>query len=196
MKIQPQTYIIIKKIHLYTSLSIIAVFLMYLVTSFMMIHHNSFEVTETKTDPVTIDVEPSDIIGDQWSKFLKSHKIKGRLASEWIADNQEQIKRYVSPATTWLVKVSQDKSSVIIERTFKNTSGAIIGIHRQRGYGGTLTYNIFALLADMVGLSLILFAITGIILWLQMLNHSKTAWIILIVGSIYFFMMVGYLTLY
>ena len=54
-----------------------------------------------------------------------------------------------------------------------------------RGYGGGMIYNAYAILLDLTGASLIIFAITGIILWLKILKNSKLAWLILVLGFLY-----------
>jgi hypothetical protein len=50
----------------------------------------------------------------------------------------------------------------------------------------SLPYSLYAFLLDVLGLGLIVFTITGIIMWFKLLKNSTIAWVIFISGFIYF----------
>ncbi len=185
-------YFIIKKIHLYASLSTVALLLMYLVTSFMMIYHDFFKV-ENKKMTISVEVTPKEISENNWPLFMKKHNIKGRLKREWKKDSGDMIREYEHVGSYHQITVFKDNNEVEIKTTQLNLSGKINGLHRMRGYGGPLQYNIYAVMLDLIGIVLIQFAITGVILWLKLLKHNKVAWTMFILGFIYVSAIVSYL---
>jgi len=192
MKPKFNFYYFIKKIHLFASLAILALLIMYLTTSFMMIYHDYFKVTK-KEDSVAVAVMSEQLSEANWPSFLDQHKIHGRLVNEYLDRKGNLIRRYEKVGHATEVIIFKENGSVQINRKEFNLAGKIIGLHRIRGYGGKIQYNIYAVLLDITGISLILFAITGVILWLKLLKHNKIAWMILILGFLYVSSIIGYL---
>jgi len=188
-------YTITRKIHLYSALLTVALMLMYIVTSYMMIYHEWFKVERTTDSPQSIQVKPEEITDSNWSIFLKKNNIEGRLIKEDIAPSGEIIRNYSSASGNSKITISPEKNLVEISTTNLNRPGHIIGLHRMRGYGGPLVYNLYAFLLDIVGISLILFAVTGVILWLKLLKNNLIAWLMLVLGFLYVGAVVGYLVL-
>lgn len=194
MSLKNNTYWLIRKIHLYASLSTVALLLMYLVTSYMMMYHSWFS-HDNKEQVFSIKVNPADVSDDNWDLFVDKHAIKGRLIRERFTESGDLNREYSGVGVNYKITVFKNKNEVEIKSTKLNLTGTIIGFHRLRGYGGPLQYNLYALLLDAVGLSLILFAITGVILWLKLLNNDKIAWTILALGFVYVSFVIGYLLL-
>jgi len=186
-------YDIIRKIHLYASLSIVVFLLMYILTSYMMIYHGWFTRENDQEVISEIKVEPAEIGENAWEKFRKNHSIEGRFVREHFTDSGELIKEYAGPGNIFRITIAKDLKKVEIRQTKKNLADRIIGFHRFRGYGGAIQYNLYALMLDVVGVSLIIFAVTGVLLWLKLLKHNKIAWAILILGFIYVSSVIGYL---
>ena len=86
-----------------------------------------------------------------------------------------------------------NQNQVEIIKTTKSNANAFFGIHRTRGYGGPIQYNLYAFLLDILGVSLIIFTITGIIMWFKVLKNNRWAWIIFIAGLVYVGTTVGVL---
>ena len=167
--------------------------LMYIVTSFMMIHHEWFKVDRNIGSPITIQVKPENISVEHWDDFLSQNNIEGRMTREDVSKSGEIVRTYSSARGNSKITISPDKNSVEISTTKLNRSGHIIGLHRMRGYGGPMIYNLYAFLLDLTGISLILFAVTGVILWFKLLKNSIIAWLILILGFFYVAAIIGYL---
>ena len=196
MKTNHGLYHIVKQIHLYSSLLTVALLLMYIITSYMMIYHDWFKVENKNESLSSIQIAAEEINDENWNSFLKKHQIKGRLTKEDFNDSGDLIRTYSRADGNSKVTIFKDKNEVEIKNTELNLSGSIIGLHRMRGYGGSLIYNFYAFMLDIVGISLILFAVTGIILWLKLLKHNKIAWAILIFGFAYVGTVITYLCLY
>ena len=186
-------YHLLKQIHLYSSLSTAALILMYVATSYMMIYHDWFKVEKQNESTISIKVASDEVADENWKSFLKKNNIKGRLVRENFNDSGDLIRTYSSANGNSKITIYKDKNEVEINSTQLNLSGNIIGLHRLRGFGGPILYNIYAFLLDIVGISLILFVVTGVILWLKLLKNNKIAWTILILGFIYVSSVLGYL---
>lgn len=193
MKIGQTFYLTIRQIHLYSSLTTVALLLMYILTSYMMIYHDWFKVERNDERPISIEITQEEVSDEHWETFLKKHAIKGRLTRENFKENGDLVRTYSSAKGSSKITIFNNKNEVEIISTELNLSGKIIGLHRLRGYGGSLLYSLYAFLLDIVGISLILFAITGVILWMKLLDNNKIAWTILILGFIYVSAVVGYL---
>ena len=195
MKIGQKFYLTIRQIHLYSSLTTVALLLMYILTSYMMIYHNWFEVERSDEKPINIKITPEDVSDERWETFLNKHGIKGRLTRENFKENGDLERTYSRAKGNSKITIFNNKNEVEIISTELNVSGKVIGLHRLRGYGGSWLYNLYAFLLDIVGVSLILFAITGVILWMKLLNNNKIAWVMLILGFMYVSAIVAYLML-
>ena len=193
MKRGRKIYDIIRQIHLYSSLCTVALMLMYIVTSYMMMYHDWFKVERKNVSSISIKITSEEVADDNWKSFLKKNNIKGRLVRGNYDGSGDLIRTYSSANENSKITIYKDKNEVEIKSTQLNLFGNIIGLHRLRGYGGPILYNIYAFFLDIVGISLILFAVTGVILWLNLLKHNKIAWTILFLGFIYVSIVVSYL---
>jgi hypothetical protein len=172
---------------------VISVFLlMYLVTSFMMMYHNVFEVVRTESAE-SLDVVTEEISEANWKQFLKKNRISGRLQRERFGNDGHLIREYGSPGSHTRITLDSTDQIVTIAKTRLNLWGEIIGLHRLRGYQGSLKYILYAIMIDLVGVSLILFSITGVFLWMKLLRKDKIAWTIFIAGIIYVLVVFIYL---
>lgn len=186
-------YKIIKKIHLYACLSTVALLLMFIFTSYMMIHHDWFNHESTQ-ETEAIDLATAPATETDWQHWAGKHDIPGRLVRSNTNKDGEPVREYATAAGSTRVIYRADRGQVEITRTSKSTANAIIGVHRHRGYGGGLTYNFYAFLLDLLAVGLIIFTITGIIMWFRLLKNDRWAWVIFIAGGIYFGITLLYLT--
>ena len=178
-------YPIIKRIHLYACLSTFTIFLMFLVTSFMMMHHNAFP-RQNESYTQEIKSTPEQLSDQHIWNFLQEQGVKGRVARNQNRTNGEWFIQFSNAESSTRVTVAPDRTSVVIELTKKDRVNAFMDIHRVRGYGGPMVYNLYAFLLDVMALGLILFVITGVIMWFKLLKNSVTAWVIFMAGTVYF----------
>ena len=69
-------------------------------------------------------------------------------------------------------------------------------MHRFHGYGDGPMYNAWAALYDLASLSLIVFAVTGVVLWWKLTKNRLLGWICLLAGAGFTASMVIYLKLW
>ena len=193
MKINKKTYELIKKIHLYASLSTLVFFAMYLITSFLMMHHSFFQPGEAEKFTEEVSISTNDISDENWESFLSAHGVHGKQVRDFTSDTGERIRIYDSPESHFKITIASDAQTAAIETMNRNTAGAIIGFHRLRGYEGPITYLLYALMLDVTAIALIIFALTGIILWLRVLKDKRWGWITLALGVVYVGVVMGYM---
>ena len=195
MNTRLKTYQVIKQIHLYSTLVTLAFLLMYIITSYMMIYHDQFKMEETEHPAVVIPTSGEEINSQYWESLISKHKIDGRLVRDNVNSDGELVRIYSGAKKESKITYYKDRKEIKIQTSSMNMSGSIIGLHRLRGYGGPFIYNFYAVMLDIVGISLILFAVTGVILWLKLLKFNKMAWVILIFGFLYVGAVITYLCL-
>lgn len=187
------SYKLIKKIHLYACLSTAALLLMFILTSYVMIHHNWFDMERT-TETQSYELAKAPEAEADWHRWAREQGISGRLVRNQTTKEGYPMLEYVHAGGSARITYKADEGKAEVVRNIKSTAGAIAGIHRHSGYGGGLGYNFYAFLLDLLGVGLIVFTITGIIMWFRLLKNDKWAWIIFISGFIYFSITVIYLT--
>lgn len=196
MKSWKRFYTTVHQIHLYSSLLMVALLVMYIITSYMFMYHDTFKVAKESESSMNVKVLPIEITNENWNSFLNKYEIRGILVRENFKENGDVIRIYARAKGNDKIIIYATKDEVEITSTKLNVSGNMTGLHRLRGYGGALIYNLYAFLLDIVGISLILFAITGVILWLNLLKNNTIAWTILLLGFVYVSAVITYLMIY
>lgn len=193
MTISPRMYQLIRKIHLYASLTTLVFFAMYLISSYLMMHHDTFLSGESAVQTQTISVEPGTLGNESWLPALKAYGVKGRLENEFTNDEGYLVREYETVSAYFKLSLHPDQQQLTIEAHRADLAHTLEGFHRLRGYKGPLAYQVYAFMVDIMGISLIIFALTGIILWLKVLKNSRLAWGILIGGVVYVAVVMGQL---
>lgn len=188
------TYNIIRKIHLYASLPIVALLLMYIVSSYFMIHSQSFGTYQRTETVITVEVNSDMVSEDHWDHFLTKNGISGKLINETTGTGGELIRKYERAGKAFEIKLLPDEKLAEIKASKGNLPGILVGLHRIRGFDGPWQYMVYGILLDIVGVSLILFAISGAILWLKLLKNNRLAWIIFLAGFVYVAAIIIYLS--
>jgi hypothetical protein len=179
------TYKTIRKIHLYASLPVVVLLLMYVVSSYFMIHYEKFNTYQRAEQVEQISVTTEQVSQANWLTFLRENGISGKMTDEKKTPEGDWVREYSRAGRQYLVTLSASNDLVVIKTIQANIPGFIVGLHRIRGYSGPWQYQVYAVLLDIVGVSLILFAITGAILWLKLLKNDVFAWVIFAAGLIY-----------
>lgn len=143
---------------------------------------------------MTFDLNEKPDSEADWQQLLKQYDISGRLTRAQENKSGDPVREYAHAGGFARLTYLTDQRKLEVERTTKSTANAIIGIHRHRGYGGGIGYNLYAFLLDLFAVSLIVFTFTGIIMWMRLLKNDKWAWSIFIGGFLYFGITLLYLT--
>ena len=182
------TYRILKQVHLYASFVIMVFLVMYFVTGFLLVRYNWFDHDKANEIPVeTPDIEvPGDLETEILAMYMKEHlQIPGKLQRSSEQGDGGIFAQFTHPAAIYRLKVERDPDSISLTRQNLNAHQVIAVFHRLHGYGGGWIYNLYMFMMDLSSISLILFALTGIYLWLRALKKRFWGMIFLALGIIY-----------
>jgi len=170
-------YILYRRIHLYTGLIILIYVMMFYVSGYIMTHRPWFLGAPGPTTTRTAALEPGllRLSNEQLAANLqKQLGLAGGIQFP-LGQPPNLIRFYViRPGTTMRVDVStQDKLIRVITQRY-GWAGTLIVLHKIEGYHARngLLSNASVFFGDMAALSMIVFAITGVILWWKRVkNH-------------------------
>lgn len=181
-------YTLIRKFHLFLGLILVTFVLMYFVTAVIFMHHKWFDNHPPKR---TVDVYELTYSGDvqSYSIYLQNKfNLSGKRVEIRWPGGQDFVRQfpngrlrcvYVRPGWQYEAVVSPERDKVTIttqEAGFKQT---LLMMHRLAGYGGGWLYSVWALIVDLVSLSMIVFSITGIYMWYKLTKKHLLGWLIL-----------------
>lgn len=156
---------------------------MYIVTGYIMSNHNWFEGGE---EQVVKKIMPLNYIPDttrlaEFGNNIKEQfEISGRMTFSRTGKNEIQF-TFIKPGERNKVVVQNSLDSVKITQTTKKSLQEIsTRIHRVHGFEGGLLYKSWAILLDITAIAMILFSVTGILIWLRYSHLRKWGSVILI----------------
>jgi hypothetical protein len=168
---------------------------MYFVSGYIMIHVPWFGRPEPQVSQETIKLtRPLKGNEPNISEYLqKEFYLSGKRFPARKQENGNIVFEYWRPGEAYEVILTPNKPEVIIKRHKWQWQNTMIGFHRMHDYMGGLIYTIWAFLLDIVSLSLIVFGITGIIMWYKLTTKPLLGWILLSVTYIYSLVTILYL---
>jgi hypothetical protein len=177
-------YDLIRKIHLYSGLTLLTFVLMYFVSGYVMTHHDWFpggdprrSVREESLAPA-LGADPEAYSALLQRRFGLSGK---RQPPSRMKDGSWKFV-YVRPGVTHeaIVPVSGDR--VRIARSDVDARGALVGFHRLHGYGGGWLYDLWAVAYDLSSAAMVVFAVSGIYLWYKLTKRRLLGWVLLAIS--------------
>ena len=177
-------YHFILRIHLFTAFVLLVFVIMYFATGYMMIHDHWFGKAKPSTAVRTESIDPPAGATDETvSRYLQDRfDLRGKRNPVTRKSDGSRQFNFFRPGTTFETVVSPDGRSVTI--TQKEFGGVALAssLHRLRGYGGGGIYELWVVLYDLASVSLIVFALSGILLWYQSTTRHLAGWICLGLG--------------
>ena len=150
-----------------------------------MIHYEFFKTYDWDETEIKVSMEAIDISEDSLSDFLSENAISGKLINEKVQPSGDWTRKYSRAGNEHVLSYQADQHLLKITTRRAKLPGFVVGLHRIRGFEGPWQYMIYGILLDVVGISLILFAVTGAILWMKMLKNDWIAWVVLVAGFLY-----------
>ena len=187
------SYHIVKKIHLYASLSIVILLVMYVLSSYFMIHYDFFKTYDWDETEIEMVLESAEFSEEKLQQFLSKNAISGKLINENLQSSGDWTRKYSRAGNEHVLRFYADESILKITTRQAKLPGFIVGLHRIRGFEGPWQYIVYGVLLDVVGISLILFAVTGAILWMKLLKNDWIAWVVFGAGFLYVASILAYL---
>jgi hypothetical protein len=171
-------YHFFRRIHLFTGLVLLVFVLMYFVSGYVMIHPEWFGEREskdsTRTEPLAVPAAVSD---ETLVSYLQAaFDLHGQSGTpEHRKDGSIRI-NFVRPGTSFQAVIDPARKHVTIIHKVFGVGGLANGMHRLKGYHGGWAYWVWSLLYDSASLALVIFGITGVILWYQSTTKHLAGW--------------------
>jgi len=180
-------YHVVRKVHLYCGLVILAFLMMYFVSGYMMVHRPWFLGA---SPPPTTQTAAREAAGDLPAERLaaavqKQLKMAGRI--QFPQKQPAGMTRFWVNRPGRMVRVDVPANERQIHLTTQRTGlvGTLIMLHKVNGYDGQLLFDAYALFCDLAGLAIVVFAISGVYLWWKRVKHHAWGWVCLGVSCAY-----------
>ena len=179
-------YELTRKIHLCAGLAILTFVLMYFLTGYLMIRHDLLPEDKPvkKTVVESLDRDLPEMSSQELSVYLQDRfdlKGKRNIPGGPRKDGTWRF-NYYHPGLAAVAVISSDGKKVEITTTAQGARGVINGLHRLHGYGGGWLYDIWAFMYDLASLALIVFPVSGFILWLRIGRRKLAGSLVLACG--------------
>jgi len=164
-------HLIIRKVHLATSMVMLSFMLIYVFTGIFLINRECFQIPEVERTGYAIpagkkmDGDPRD-----YARYLgESLDLKGRVEFRQVR-NEDWIFYFSFPGDRYEVRLTPKQDTLHIQRSRQDRSffTVVQGIHVLRGFRGGWPYTLWAVMYDVAFASMYLFAVTGIIIWFRL----------------------------
>ncbi len=173
-----------RTIHFYTAAVTGSFLLLFFITGFFLVRYSWFdhEEKEGEIQELLLSI-PSYANEQELAYWLKEElEITGKL--DWI-DKKKDGKmtiEFQNPREAHIIQLEADRRTVTYERRSHSIYDTLSVLHRTHKYGKEIWYNIYLVLMDVASLSLLVFAITGIYLWLKVIKQKWLGWVMLLAG--------------
>jgi hypothetical protein len=188
-------YQLVRRIHLFSGSIIMAFLMMYFVSGYMMIHRPWFL---RPLPPATVETAPLEaglpVNVDQLAVYVKEKfQLRGRL--QYPQTQPKDGKRFwvLRPGVMLRVDVPADQRQITFTNQRAGLVGTLIMLHKVRGYDDQWLFDLYALFCDLAGLSMILFAVSGVYLWWKRTRNRTWGIVCLGASCVYGMGMVLYL---
>lgn len=178
---------IFRKIHLYAAMIIMVFLSMYFITGFLLTRYDWFDhdPIEKKSHIVPVDLSRIEEDEEFPEKVREILDIRGKMNLQKFNADGTQTIQFIKPGVTTVVTISADLKRATIETTPQNIHEMVSFYHRMHGYGGGLKYDLYLFMMDLSSLSLIVFVITGVYLWMKILRNKFWGMLFLALGFLY-----------
>jgi hypothetical protein len=187
-------YTLIRKIHLYTAFTLLGFVAMYFITGFVLSHEQWFADTPpvVTTQPCSIKLPEAMSLEDLSVYLQDTLAIRAKRMKPKLKKDGSLAFEYVKPGRIYRLNVSPDRTSAVLQLEKLNGYRTFTAFHRLHGYGGGWLYDLYVLMMDLASIALILFSLTGIYLWYQLMKR-KTWGFLLLALSLAYTTLVNYL---
>lgn len=188
-------YTIIRKIHQYTGLMLLAFVVMYFVTGYIIVHHEWFgEKPAMKTERTeTLSAGLPSGTDEAAAALQEMFGLNGMRYEPIRRGDGTWRFMFRRPGVDNEVIVAADGKSAKITETQRDAVGRLIGLHRLHGYRAGWAYYAWAVMYDLASMAMIVFAVTGVYLWYKLTSRRTLGWVMLGLGCAYAVTMIMYL---
>jgi len=177
-------YPLIRKIHLYSSFTVLAFLLMYFATGFILTHADWFSHSKPKVETVEHPLQlPTDIDLSKLSAYIqKEFNIRAQRKNSEVNDQGEISIDYIRPGYHYKAIIPPDKGKVTLIIQKEDLYDTFVVFHRLHGFGGGGVYELYILMMDIASIALILFSLSGLFMWFQLSKNKFFGLLLLALG--------------
>jgi hypothetical protein len=176
-------YSVVRKIHLFCGLVILAFLMMYFVSGYIMVHRPWFMSAPPPPTTQTASLESAGALPPEQLAAEVKNKLGlvGRV--QFPQKQPADVTRFWvnRPGVMVRVDVPAGGHAVTVTTQRVGLVGTLIMLHKVRGYDGQLAFDACALFCDLAGLSMIVFALSGVYLWWK--RAKKRLWGVLCLAA-------------
>ena len=176
-----------RKIHLISSMIMFSFMVMYLITGIIKINHNLFDVPPVEEIRYSLPVEKTmEGSVKEYSDYLMAEfDLKGRL-NHRQHQNKNWIFNYNFPGNNVQITLTPAQDSLYFQQWKQETTffTVVSRMHVLRGYKGGWAYTLWAVMYDVSCVAMMVFAITGIIMWYRARKRFRYGWLFLTAGML------------
>ena len=174
-------FLVIRKVHLYASFVIASFLLMYFLSGAVMIMGNIFPRKNVKSLSEKVALKNYHSEAEAIKEISGQFDIHGR---ESITTNANGGRNYnfIRPGYRAEIIFVEGKDSIQVNIKEGTFWSVLNDFHRLRGYSGSWTHKVWAVIYDLSCIALLVYAFTGVYLWWK-LERKKRLGIIFLFAS-------------
>jgi hypothetical protein len=181
-------YHAVRKVHLYCGLVILAFLMMYFVSGYMMVHRPWFVSPPPAPTTQTAELDPGAAAlpaGQLAAEVRKKVGLVGRV--QFPQKQPADLTRFWVNRPGRMVRVDVPAGGGVALITTQRVGlvGTLIMLHKVNGYDDQLLFDAYALFCDLAGLSMIVFAISGVYLWWKRVKRHGWGILCLTLSCVY-----------
>lgn len=176
-------FLVIRKLHLYASFVIASFLLMYFLSGAIMIMENIFPRKNVKTLSEKVALKSNKAEAEAINEISSRYNIHGRESNITNANGGRNY-TFIRPAYRADIIFVEGKDSIKVNIKEGTFWSAMNDFHRLRGYAGSWTHKVWAMLYDLSCIALLVFAFTGVYLWWKLERKKR-------LGTIFIFASTG-----
>jgi hypothetical protein len=180
---------ILRQVHLFCAFLLSAFVVMYFITGYVLTHHGWFGDGPSATTERTVALTPGAVAPvDEaaWaSTVMEQCGVRGQRGKvRQRPDGTLEIPCF-RPGHLLTLRVAADGRTAVVKEERLAWQRTLIGFHRLHGYGHGWGYDLWAFLFDLVSVSMIVFAVTGVCLWHRLARRRGPGWWVLAAGFLF-----------
>jgi len=188
---------LMRKIHLYSGLSLLAFMVMYFFTGLVLVEHKLFPGSDPDKRTRMLQVSiPAELDIDQAGSWLAvQFDLRGKPQPPRKFDDGRVRYAFNRPGINIQATLDADRHRVVIESNNGDFRNTMVGYHRMHGYNTNFVWTFWALMYDLASAGCIVFAVSGVWIWATARERDKVSWLMLATGLGLTISMVLYLML-